>query len=248
MNFLRKFSGNPGLSEETVKGFLGDNANVEEINTRSRVILVARSFDPSVFSLGEWLSSKGVAFRCISYLPVQIGETQFLSFSIAFDRSPEALCPLTFSSATREPGIYWHNIARADQRWWDFLVSRRQIPACFENSPGDQGERILTKYIAKDDVVAYSTGYGAIGWGTIEDPNSYRLIPVGDKDDVLGGECRHRVAIEWKATARNPSEGLSAEEIRRRFNIYHLISTSVSMSTSDGKRLLDYLSKQFARA
>ena len=248
MNFLRKFSGNSGLSEESVKAFLGDNADVEEINARSRVILVARSFDPSVFSLGEWLSSKGVAFRCISYLPVQIGETQFLSFSVAFDRSPEALYALTFSSATRESGIFWHNIARADQSWWDFLVSKRQIPACFENSPGDQGERVLTKYIAKDVVVAYATGYGAVGWCTIENPNTYRLIPVGDKDDVLGGECRHRITIEWKATARKLSEGLSADETRRQFNIYHPISTSVSMSASDGKRLLDYLSKRFARA
>jgi hypothetical protein len=245
-NFLRKFSRNSDLSEETVKAFLGDNANVDEINTRSRVILVARSFDPSVFSLGEWLSSKGVAFRCISYLPVQIGDAKMLSFSVAFDRSPEALYPLIFNSSAREPGIYWHNIARTDESWWHFLVSRRQIPACFENSPGDQGERILTKYIPKDVVVAYATGYGAIGWGVIEDPNTYRLIPVTDRDDVLGGECRHRITIDWKATARNLSDGLSAEEIRRQFNIYHPISTSVSMSTSDGRKLLDCLSARFA--
>jgi hypothetical protein len=143
-NFFRKFSGNSGVSEETVLGFVGDKANIDELNTRSRVILVARSFDEAIFSLGEWLSSKGIAVRCISYFPVQIGDAQFLSFSIAFDRSPEALYPLTFSSALREPGIYWHNIARPKQSWWDFLMSHGQIPACFDNSPGDQGERLLT--------------------------------------------------------------------------------------------------------
>lgn len=245
-NFLRKFSGS--LSEETVKAFLGDNANVEEINIRSRVILVARSFDPSVFSLGEWLSSKGVAFKCITYLPVQIGEAQFLSFSVAFDRSPEALYPLTFSSAAREPGIYWHNIARPDQTWWEFLVSHRQIPACFENAPGDQGERVLSKYVAKDRIVAYAAGFGAVGWGVIEDPGTYHLVTVGDEDDVLGGECRHRISVEWRATARTLSNSLPAEEIRREFNIYHPISTSVSINKSDGEKLLVRLSEFLSRS
>lgn len=171
-SFLRKFSGNPGVSEETVLGFVGDKANIDQLNARSRVILVARSFDETIFSLGEWLSSKGVAFRCISYLPVQVGEAQLLSFSIAFDRSPDALYPLTFSSAAREPGIYWHNIARAEQSWWGFLVSHGQIPACFDNSPGDQGEKVLTKYVPSDIVVAYAKGYGALGWGVIENPNT----------------------------------------------------------------------------
>jgi hypothetical protein len=78
------------------------------------VILVARSFDETIFSIGEWLSSKGIAVRCISYFPVKMRGVLFLSFSIAFDRSPEALYPLTFNSAAREPGIYWHNIARRD--------------------------------------------------------------------------------------------------------------------------------------
>ncbi len=245
-NFLRKFA-QPGVSEETVLGFVGDNARIDQINARSRLILVARGFDETIFSLGEWLSSKGIAFRCISYLPVQIEDTQLLSFSIAFDRSPDALYPLAFSSAAREPGIYWHNIARAEQPWWDFLVSQSQIPACFENSPGDQGEKLLTKYVPEDIVVAYAKGYGAIGWGIIEEPNTYRLIPSGDKDDLLHGDCRHRITIKWKATAHNLSDGLSAEEIRREFNIYHPVSTSVSMSTSQGKKLLERLSRRSLR-
>jgi hypothetical protein len=247
-NFFRKFSGSSGVSEETVLGFVGDKANIDEINNRSRVILVARSFDETIFSLGEWLSSKGVPVRCISYFPAKIGDARFLSFSIAFDRSPEALFPLTFSSGLREPGIYWHNIAQAKQSWWDFLVSQGQIPACFDNSPGDQGEKILTRYVPGDRVVAYAKGHGAIGWGVIEDPNSYRLIPLGDKGDFLHGDCRHRLDVKWKATARKLSKGLPANEILRDFKIYHPISTSVSMSTSEGEKLLARLSKRFTGA
>lgn len=244
-NFLRKFSAKPDELEETFLGFVGDKANIDQINARSRVILVARDFDETIFSLGEWLSSKGVAFRCISYFPVQIGDAQLLSFSVAFDRSPDDLYPLIFSATAREPGIFWHNIARAEQSWWDFLVSENQLPACFENSPGDQGEKLLTKYVPKDRVVAYAKGCGAIGWGVIENPDTYRLIQLGDKDDFLRGECRHRITVKWEATARRLNDGLSAEEIRREFNIYHPISTSVSMNTSQGEKLLKRLSERF---
>lgn len=65
VHFVRRFGAD--VSEETILGFVGGKATIDDLNVRSRVILVARSFDESVFSLGEWLCSKGVAFRCISY-------------------------------------------------------------------------------------------------------------------------------------------------------------------------------------
>jgi hypothetical protein len=195
-DFLRKYSTDPAAkAQETALAFFGSKADIKDINLRSRVILVARSFDESVFSLGEWLSSKGVAFRCISYFPINIGEAHYISFSVAFDHSPEGLYQLTFSSIAREPGIFWHNIASADQKWWDFLVKQGQIPACFEDSPGDQGEKTLTKYIAGDKVVAYAGGYGAVGWAIVDNPPKYRLLSPGDKDDFLKGSCRHRLSV-----------------------------------------------------
>jgi hypothetical protein len=245
-DFLRKYSADPAArAQDTALAFFGSKADIKDINIRSRVILVARSFDESVFSLGEWLSSKGVAFRCISYFPINIGEAHYISFSVAFDHSPEGLFQLTFSSMAREPGIFWHNIAHADQEWWNFLVKHSQIPACFEDSPGDQGEKTLAKYVAGDKVVAYAGGFGAIGWGIIENPRTYRLLPPGDKDDFLKGVCRHRLSVTWKATAHLLSEALSADAIRSEFSIYHPISTSVSMDQIKGQQLLERLSAKF---
>lgn len=244
-SFLKKYCKDNKLTEETVLGFLGANTQIEEINTNSRIILVARSFDATIFSLGEWLSSKGVAFRCVSYTPVKIGESKFLSFSVAFDRSPVSVFPLTFGSIARAPGIYWHNIAEANQGWWNFLVEKSQIPACFENSPGDQGERVLTKYMPGDIIVAYAKGYGAIGWGVIEKPETYRIIPTNDQDDRLCGNCRHRLDIKWKATARELKDGLRAETVRNDFFIYHPVSTSVSINYDNGKKLIERLSQLF---
>lgn len=245
-SFIKNFSREEGISEDVVLSFIGGEAEIENINKRSRVILVARSFDETVFSIGEWLSSKGVAFRCITYLPVEVSGTRLLSFSIAFDRSPDALYRVRFTSTVREPGIFWHNIAKTDEGWWQLLVNSGQIPASFENIPGDQGEKLLRRYVAGDIVVAYATGFGAVGWGTVEDPNSYCLLRQGDKGDYLNGDCRHRLTVKWKATASHLRDALPADEIRREFGIHHPVSTSVSMKYADGKRLITRLSERFS--
>lgn len=242
-DFIRRFSSD-SATEESILGFVGGKATADDLNNRTRVILLARSFDESIFAIGEWLSSKGVAFRCISYTPIEIGELRMLSFSVAFDHSSEGLFQLSFSSNTREPEIFWHNIANTSEDWWKFLRSRGQIPACFQNSPGDQGEKILTKYISGDKIIAYAKGFGAIGWGIVESPK-YRLVPPGDSDDKLNGNCRHRIDITWKAAAKRLPDGLAADEVRNRFGIYHPISTSVTIRRQNGLALMTELSQRF---
>jgi hypothetical protein len=243
-SFLSRFDASESF-RETVLGFLGNEARIEDLNKNSRIILVARSFDETVFSLGEWLSSKGVAFRCVAYTPVAVGTEKYLSFSIAFDRSTGSLFQLKFSSSAREPGFFWHNIARADESWWQYLVNAGQIPACFDDSPGDQGEKILNRYVAGDVVVAYAKGYGAVGWGEVVAGNSYRLLAEGSDGDFLKGVCLHRLTVKWKATATSLSQAVPADFIRNEFGIYHPISTSVSINVDNGKRLIGYLSKVF---
>lgn len=242
--FLSKFGANEAF-REAVLGFLGNEARVEDINKNSRIILVARSFDETIFSLGEWLSSKGVAFRCVVYTPVAVGTEKYLSFSIAFDRSIGSLFQIKFSSSAREPGFFWHNIARADEGWWRFLVTSSQIPACFDDSPGDQGEKLLNRYVAGDVVVAYAKGYGAVGWGEVAPGNNYRLLKEGSAGDFLKGVCLHRLTVKWKATAASLSQAVPADFIRSEFGIYHPISTSVSISSDKGKRLIGHLSEVF---
>jgi hypothetical protein len=243
-DFLRRFS-STGLTEEAVLSFLGDKGSVDLLNQRPRVILLARDFDESVFVIGEWLSDKGVAFRCISYQPIEISGARFLSFSVAFDHSPEGLYQLIFSASTREPGVFWHNIADNSQEWWDFLRNNGQIPACFQNAPGDQGEKILCKHKEGDKIIAFAKGYGAIGWGVIENPK-YRLI-TANQNNGFGDKCLHRLNIKWEAVANQLSDGLRVDEVRRRFSIYHPISTSVAIRLQDGLRLIEDLSQRFRR-
>jgi hypothetical protein len=244
-NFLKQFSKKNGITEETILGFIGGKTSIDEINSRSRVILVARGFDETIFSLGEWLSKNGVAFRCIRYTPIEIASRKMISFSIAFDHSPEGIYRLSFSSRAREPGIFWHNIASSDQAWWKFLRNKGQLPACFENSPGDQGETILNRYIKGDKIIAYARGHGALGWGLVKNPN-YRLIKAGDiEDDQLQGNCRHRIDISWNATAESLTQCMSARDVREKFSIYHPISTSVEIDTTKGLKLIEALSVRY---
>lgn len=244
-HFISHFSENSNQMEENALRFMGGKWRVEDLNKNSRIILLARSFDPTVYSMGEWLSNHGVSFRCIEYTPVEIGNTRFLSFSIAFDRSPELLFPVAFPSTARERGFFWHNIAHANDDWWKFLVHDKQIPACFKNEPGDQGEKLLTSYIKNDVIIAYAKGYGAVGWGVIDDPQSYRLLHPGHSEDTLNGDCLHRISVIWKATAENLSKGIAPDIVREQFGIYHPISTSVTIDKEKAQRLIDELNRTF---
>ena len=253
-DFLRRFSRDEHFTER-IQGFLGDDFRLEDLNRGSRVILVAQTFDPALFSMGEWLARSGVAFRCIEYTPFEVHNERFLSFSIAFDRTPEPLYPLVFQNRAREPGTFWHNIGhpnsrRADDGWWAVLKKRAEISTGFENQPGDAGERILKSYVAGDKIVAYATGYGAVGWGIIERPTSYRLLRPGEDDDkVLGGHLHlHRLSITWKAVAQQLKDGLPPDEIRERFDIYHPVSTSVKIADRKAEALLALLSQRFSQA
>ncbi len=197
--------------------------------------------------MGEWLSNNSVAFRCIQYQPCEIDNQRFVSFSVSFDRSKDILNPLILGTITREPRYYWHNIAKADQKWWELLVSKKQIPACFDSMPGDEGERILTGYIAGDTIIAYASGYGAVGWGVIEKPSSYCLIEKGSSEDYLDGDCMHRLSINWKTTAEKLGNAITAKDVREKFEIYHPMRTSVSIDSAKAKELINTIDQQLKK-
>lgn len=244
--FIDRFATDDSELSDSIIAFVGDNVDLDEINSRQRVILVARSFDTTIFSMGEWLSSKGVAFRCITYFPTEISSQRYLSFSIAFDRSSDSLFGLGFSPNSRKPAYFWHNIARADENWWRNLVKHSQIPACFEDSPGDQGEKILKKYIPGDTIFAYAKGHGVVGYCTVGSTNrSYRLEEKGSRLDFGNGSCRHRLKVSWKRTTQKLSDGISADEVRNRFGIYHPISTSVRIDPHKAKQLAIEIDNRF---
>jgi len=243
-DFVKHFSKYSSSLEENLHRFMGGE-RIDDVNRRSRIILVARKFDSALFSMGEWLSSKNVAFRCIQYEPIEIAGEKFINFSVAFDRTPEFLYPLAFQLQTRESEYFWHNIGLADDAWWSYLVQSQQISASFENRPGDSGEQILNSYVAGDVVIAYAKGFGAVGWGEIDNPRSYELIEPGSQDDKLNGIHLHRLSISWKAAASKLEDGIPPETLRETFGIFHPLSTSVRIDAEKAQKLVNELSARF---
>lgn len=246
MDFIDHFSKYNSSLKDDILGFIGDAEPLEELNRRSRIILMARGFDPSIFSMGKWLSDNGVAFRCVAYTPVEIHGDRFLSFSLAFDQSNRAIYPLSFQTHVREPEVYWHNIGEPKDFWWSYLTSHNKISANYGNRPGDQGEQLLKSFIRGDQIVAYAGGHGAVGWGTIKNPQSYTLLNPGDKEDLLNGHYLHRLDIQWRATADTLSNAIPSAEIRERFDIYHPVSTSVRIKRNKAERLIKEMNERFS--
>ncbi len=246
-DFIDHFSKqNPSLKDD-ILGFIGDAEPLEELNRRSRIILMARGFDPSIFSMGKWLSDNGVAFRCVAYTPVEIHGDRFLSFSLAFDQANRTVYPLSFQTHVREPEVYWHNIGESKEPWWSYLTSNHQISTSFTNQPGDQGEQILKSYVRGDRIVAYARGHGAVGWGVVENPQSYRLLNPGSKEDRLGGGHLHRLEVRWQATADSLHDAIPPAELKERFEIHHPVSTSVRIKQNKAEHLIAEMNERFSR-
>lgn len=236
--FLEKFVHHDQARMEALRGFLGADVEDEDLNRKTRIILVARSFDETIFSMGEWFSSNGVPFRCLSYTPTAIGDHKYVSFSVQFDRTPTSLYSINTTLTSRRPKYYWHNIGETTQQWWEYCIDSGVIATSFENEENDRGADILQQYIDGDTVVAYAKGYGAVGWGRVGPLSSYKLVKPGSKHDVMNGVLRHRRAVHWQHTVRSLSEAIPASKLRDLYGIYHPVATFASIDPDAAKHFL----------
>jgi len=248
--FLERFKG----AKAEIDDFLGDDYDFNKLNAKCRIVLVARSFDDSVLSIGEWLASQGVAFRCIEYMPFRVGSNRFLSFSVRFDRSREPLYQLSWNS--REPQCFWHNIGippilglggevAALDAWWRHNWEKGMVSAGFNEERGDAGDRILNSYVAQDTVIAYASGYGALGWGIIEAPQ-YDLVGVNFDRFTAAGLHRHRLTgIRWKWVVESVTDAISAKELKERFKLNHPIQTKSKIRRESAELLLKQMKARF---
>ena len=223
--------------ENKIKSFLGPY-DFKDLNSNTRMILVARGFDPTVLSIGEWLGEHGVPFRCVQYTPVHVEGRQFISFENYFERSERNL-HLPFARSRVRSGLryYWHNIGYPIQEWWDAGKSQSELSCGFKGERGDQGTVILEqKYTSGDTIIAYAKGYGAIGYGVIPSTAKYRLLEEGDDFGGLGHP--HRLDIEWKRVTGPLEDGIPAGEVRERHDLYHPVSTSCEIAPEKAKAVI----------
>ncbi|NMM41477.1 hypothetical protein [Pseudoalteromonas arctica] len=228
---------------EAVESFI-DSAEIDraKINTKNRIILIANKFDRTLFSMGEWLSDKGVGFKCIQYSVSNHEDgTQYIDFSVVFDRSPESTFPLSFSAMQREPKYFWYNIGTTETKNWACLKEKSIISAGFDGSEHDKGDRLLNSFIPGDILIAYANGYGAIGVAEISQlsGSGYTLLSESQPNDPVSQYHLHRLKVKWLYTSADDfSGGIPPSEVKSQFEIHHPYTTSCSISAHKAKRLV----------
>lgn len=236
--FIKKYC--KGIDKETIKAFIDDDVDIDSINANSRIILVARHFDPTLFSMGKWFAESNISFRCVSYTPLEIEGKKLISFSVVFDQlSKSTKYKIQFKEKSRKPSVFWHVIGDFDEKWWNYLIDNNQISASFTNEPGDKGEYVLKKYIKGDTILAYASKIGLIGIGEIGENPKYELIKKDSSDDFLKGLHRHRLSCNWQYVLKKLGDSVSAKELKD-YKIHHPFQTSSEIRTGDVDRLTEH--------
>ena len=142
MDFLRnnnklKFTNEYGLEilevkhkEEKINKLLQFINDKDNINKKQRIILIAKGFEESIYSMGEWLSEKGVGFTCISYDVYKFNAQDFISFSVKFDSKPYN----SYQLMEKNRGVnkstvpyYYHNSGSENRNHWNETLIERAL-------------------------------------------------------------------------------------------------------------------------
>ena len=228
--FSKEFERNTNANlEETLKSFLELNVSLESLNQSQSIILIARSFDQSLFSMGEWLALKGVPFKCIKYQLYTINSEEYISFSIVFDQISEKSRSLKFSDHDfKLPTSFWFNIGFSDQSAWDLMIRNHFISTGFEGIPEDRGHQILKSFIPNDTIVAFSSQRGVVGIGKVTENSQYNLVKRNSPQDYWSGNHLHRLTLKWEEVKNDINEAIKTSEIKIKLCLFHPIQTKQS--------------------
>lgn len=94
---------------------------------------------------------------------------------------------------------YVFNIGSAgpDPEWWDELQKRSIITCGFSNTPGDQGEKILTGFRPGDQILAYANGVGFVGVAEVDPSRPYHLADSDELTLIFRNGHRHWLGVTW---------------------------------------------------
>ncbi|TGL19727.1 hypothetical protein EHQ47_16660 [Leptospira bourretii] len=212
--------------EDCINSFLENSIEINSLNQSQSIILVARSFDQSLFSMGEWLSSKGIPFKCIKYQIYQINDKEYISFSVAFDQLSDKSRKLKFLDQDfRNPNAYWFNIGSSDQINWDLMIQKEFISAGFDGRLDDRGYQILNSFIPGDIIVGFSSQKGIVGLASITEKSKYKLVERNSSEDYWNGNHLHRLSVKWELVKPNLSDAIKTSEIKLNLGLFHPMQT-----------------------
>lgn len=204
--FVNFCLGRQATDDETylIKQFI--NCDYSQINVDTRVVIMARSFDRSVFSFGNYLADNKFAFKAIRYFGTKVNTETLIEFSVEFESFSKYSYGVrdvknvkTNSKVSRKPTVFFHDIGHDDERWWTFLQKTHVITASYDNyeSPICRGYNLLNHYVPGDVVIAYSRTMGVVGFGSVTSKGyCYRPHDLME----FSNSHYHTMSVQWEAT------------------------------------------------
>lgn len=204
-DFVNFCLGRKATEEETytIKQFI--NCEYAQINTDSRIVLMARSFDPAVFNFGNWMTENKIAFKAIRYFATKFKEETLVEFSTEFETFSKYSFALkdvknfkTKSQDNRKATVFFHDIGHAEEKWWNFLQKANVITASYDNveSSACRGYNLLNQYVPGDMVIAYAKDFGVVGFGTVTSKGyAYKNHDMND----FANSHYHTKTVQWEA-------------------------------------------------
>lgn len=184
-----------------IKQFI--NCDYAEINADTRVVLMARSFDRSVFSFGQYLADNKFAFKAIRYFGTKVNGESLVEFSVEFETFSKFSYSIndvknikTSTKVHRKPTVFFHDIGHADERWWNFIRKTNIITASYDNyeSPVCRGYQMLHQYVPGDIVIAYAQHLGVVGFGSVTSKGYlYRAHEMSE----FANSHYHTLSVQW---------------------------------------------------
>lgn len=204
-DFVNFCLGRRATEEEayTIKQFI--NCDYSQINKDSRVVLMAQSFDPSIFNFGNWMTDNEFAFKAIRYFSTKFNGETLIEFSTEFETFSKYSHSLRNVKNLKSPvqenrkaTTFFHDIGHADQKWWNFLQKTNIITASYDNfeSSACRGYNLLNQYVAGDMVIAYAKNVGVVGFGTVTSKGyAYKNHDINE----FANSHYHTLTVQWEA-------------------------------------------------
>lgn len=121
-------------------------------------------------------------------------------------------------------------------QWWARNRSMGFVSTGFGNTPGDEGEQILRSLDRDDWVIAYASGWGAIGAGQVGGDDTYRLVRQRDLPAGWESWHRHLRDVKWVHYVELLAEAVPFGKL----NILarRIQRTKTSLTAQEGRRII----------
>ncbi|MCW7491985.1 hypothetical protein ND861_04880 [Leptospira sp. 2 VSF19] len=224
------------LFEEHICSFLGWSEISENLNRNQAIFLVANDFDKVVYSIGDWLFSKNVSFKCLSYYTYEINNRQFIDFTIKFEKTIARSNYLDFTQKSKKRrNIFYFNIGIKEQLKWERMIRENFISCGFDGVKGDRGYKILNSFYPGDKLVCYLSGKGVVGIceiphdsfenKNIQETENKHYSFSDETLDSWGSFHKHKLRINWLRYVESIDNAIKSNVLKDRFNLYHPIQT-----------------------